>query len=58
MGMRITAVSAYVPQRQTFPQRGYQPREIVTVVPPTPIQGGAMTAAILSGRGLIVDIVC
>lgn len=56
--MRITAVSAYVPHRQTFPAQPYRPRETVTVVPPTPIQGGALTAAILTGRGLMVDVVC
>ena len=56
--MRITAISAKLPQRHTFPAQPYRPRETVTVVLPELVQGGAMTAALLTGRGILVDVVC
>lgn len=55
--MRITAISAYVPTqrhaRQTPPQR-----DMVTVQLPTPQRIDASTMFALSGRGMIVDVLC
>ena len=57
--MRIVAISAYVPrERYTAPPRVHEPRQVVTVAPPAPIEAGAMAAAMLSGRGIIVDVMC
>lgn len=57
--MRIMAISAYVPRdRYAAVQANHEPRRVVTVAPATPIDTGPTAAAMLFGRGMIVDMIC
>lgn len=55
--MRIAAISAYVPTtRHARPQPAQ--RDMVTIQLPTPRHIDPSTALALSGRGMIVDVLC
>jgi len=55
--MRIAAISAYVPVRRDA-QSVHLARQTVTVSLPTPARLDQATVLALSGRGMLLDLVC
>ena len=55
--MRIAAISAYVPVQRDS-QSVHLPRETVTVSLPTPTRLDQAAVLVLSGRGMLLDLVC